>query len=127
MEDKKENLVNSTRENTEDLNEVKMEIEKLENRIPGLNKAVCDGDTSREEPCDDLCGGAGCGKCGDVSCSNGALTKSMDALADAKEAEKLLKEKDLLAQEAKNRVYSIKQNVEESTELAQVAYDSASD
>jgi len=92
-----------------------------------LNKAVCDGETSIEKPCDDLCGGAGCGKCGDVSCSNGALTKSMDALADAKEAEKLLKEKDLLAQEAKNRVYSIKQNVEESTELAQVAFDTASE
>jgi len=127
MNDRQAGITNSTATNTQDLNEVTGEIERLEERIPGLNKAVCDGETTRDKPCDDLCGGAGCGKCGDVSCGNGALTKSMDALADAKEAEKLLKEKDLKAEEALNRIYAVKQKVEESTELAQVAFDMSSE
>ena len=62
----KENIEASAADNTRDLETVAEEIARLEDRIPELNKAVCDGETSREEPCDDLCGGAGCGKCGDV-------------------------------------------------------------
>ena len=81
------------------------EIRRLEDRIPELNKAVCDGETSRDDPCDDLCGGAGCGKCGDVSCGEGALTKSQDALKDAKDAEQLLKKKDLEAEASQSIKY----------------------
>merc|ERR1711923_623231 len=95
----KDNIDQSQATNTQDLNEVTAEISRLEDRIPQLNKAVCDGETSREEPCDDLCGGAGCGKCGDVSCGEGALTKSQDALNDAKDAEKILAEKNPKAEE----------------------------
>ena len=101
-----------------DLNTVTEEITRLEDMIPGLNKAVCDGETSREDPCDDLCGGAGCGKCGDVSCGEGALTKSQDALKDAEDAEKLLKEKDLEAEEALNKINSVHNNVQRAAQLA---------
>ena len=94
------------------------EITRLEDMIPGLNKAVCDGETSREEPCDDLCGGAGCGKCGDVSCGEGALTKSQDALKDAEDAERLLKEKDLEAEEALNKINSVHNSVQRAAQLA---------
>merc|ERR1719150_2346400 len=95
--------------------------------IPGLNKAVCDGETSREEPCDDLCGGAGCGKCGDVSCGGGALTKSQDALKDAQDAEDLLKQKDLEAEEALNKINTVHNSVQRAAQLADEAKRAAED
>lgn len=110
-----------------DLTAVTDEISRLEDRIPDLNKAVCDGETSRDEPCDALCGGAGCGKCGDVSCGEGALTKSQDALKDARDAEQLLKQKDLEAEEALNKINSVHNSVQKAAELAQQAFDSAND
>jgi chromosome segregation ATPase len=55
------------------------------------------------------------------------LTKSQDAVKDAKEAEMLLKEKDLVAEEALNKISSVHGNVEKSSELAQMAYDMAYD
>lgn len=127
IKDMKKSIDASQANNTNDLNEVTNEISRLEDRIPELNKAVCDGETSRDNPCDDLCGGAGCGKCGDVSCGEGALTKSQDALKDAKDAEMLLKEKDLVAEEALNKINSVHGNVQKSADLAQLAFDMASD
>merc|ERR1719347_272671 len=126
-ENLQQGIANTTNTNTADLEEVNNEIRRLEERIPRLNKDVCDGVTTVEDPCDDLCGGAGCGKCGDVSCGEGALTKSQDAVKDAKEAEMLLKEKDLVAEEALNKISSVYGKVEKSSELAQEAYDMAYD
>merc|ERR1719410_3118969 len=114
-------------QNTRDLNTVTEEITRLEDKIPGLNKAVCDGDTTREDPCDDLCGGTGCGKCGDVSCGEGALTKSQDALKDAEDAERLLKEKDLEAEEALNKINSVHNSVQRAAQLADDAKLAAED
>merc|ERR1712198_172355 len=108
-------------------NAVTDEILRLEDRIPELNKAVCDGETSRDDPCDDLCGGAGCGKCGDVSCGEGALTKSQDALKDAKDAEELLKNKYLEAEEALNKINSVHNSVTKAADQAQTAFDMAND
>jgi len=127
IKDMKEKINADQASNTEDLNEVTNQIAKLEDGIPKLNKAVCDGVTSRDNPCDDLCGGAGCGKCGDVSCGEGALTKSQDALKDAKDAEMLLKEKDLVAEEALNQINSVHAHVQKSSDLAQQAFDMAKD
>merc|ERR1712073_297206 len=118
IKEMKDNIDQSQATNTRDLNEVTAEISRLEDRIPQLNKAVCDGETSRENPCDDLCGGAGCGKCGDVSCGEGALTKSQDALNDAKDAEMELKKKDLVAEEALNKIRFVHNNVQNSADLA---------
>lgn len=120
-------IADTTFTNTADLVEVNNEIRRLEERIPELNKAVCDGETTVEDPCDDLCGGAGCGKCGDVSCGEGALTKAQDAVTDAKEAEKILREKDLLAEEALNNINSVHNSVLSSADLAQIAYDRSSE
>ena len=50
---------------------------------------MCD---ERGDPCDDLCGGAGCGKCGGLSCDDGAVTKADKALDYAQRAETALKE-----------------------------------
>ena len=88
---------------------------------------MCDGETSREEPCDDLCGGAGCGKCGDVSCGEGALTKSQDALKDAQDAEDLLKQKDLEAEEARNKINPVHNSVQRAAQLADEAKRAAED
>ena len=127
IKEMKENIDQSQADNTRDLTAVTDEISRLEDRIPQLNKAVCDGETSRDQPCDDLCGGAGCGKCGDVSCQEGALTKSQDALKDAKDAEALLKKKDLEAEEALNKINSVHNSVQQAAELAQQAFDKAND
>ncbi len=51
---------------------------------------MCDGNG---EPCDYLCGGAGCGHCGGSSCDDGAVTKAENALDFAKEADEKLKKK----------------------------------
>jgi len=120
-------IADTTDTNTADLVEVNNEISRLEERIPELNKAVCDGETTVDDPCDDLCGGAGCGKCGDVSCGEGALTKAQDAVTDAKEAEKILREKDLMAEEALNSINSVHNSVLSSADLAQIAYDRSSE
>ena len=48
---------------------------------------ICDG---AGDPCDSVCGGAGCGKCGGVSCGEGAVTKSMRAIELANDSETLL-------------------------------------
>lgn len=118
-------VADNAESNTANLDQVTNEIRRLEERIPDLNKAVCDGDTSVEDPCDDLCGGAGCGKCGDVSCGEGALTKAQDAVTTAKEAEKILQEKDLMAEEALNSINSVHNKVGQSLQLAEYAYSRA--
>ena len=120
-------IADNTNTNIADLADVTREIRRLEEKIPELNKAVCDGDTTVEEPCHDLCGGAGCGKCGDVSCNKGALTMAQDAVTDAKEAEKILKEKDTKAEEALSEINSVYGKVRESADLAQQAYDRSSE
>lgn len=71
-------------EDQETLREVAQKIKDLENEIPNLNKKVCDGTTSVDQPCDELCGGAGCDKCGGLSCLNGALSKAEEAVKAAK-------------------------------------------
>ena len=45
------------------------------------------------DPCDALCGGGGCGRCGGESC-DGAVTKANTALKLAQQAEELLTSKE---------------------------------
>ncbi len=52
---------------------------------------MCD---KRGDPCDSLCGGAGCGKCGGLSCDEGAVTKANNALDLAKRADAVLMKKE---------------------------------
>ena len=63
---------------------------------------VCDGTTTVDQPCDELCGGAGCDKCGGLSCLNGALSKAKEAVKAANNADALLIEKDGQAEDGKN-------------------------
>lgn len=91
-----------------------------------LLKAVCDGDTDRDTPCDELCGGAGCGKCGGLSCLQGALQKAKEAHQHAEGAEKIFAEKDLEAESVLNEVSSAYADVERAERTAQLAFDRAS-
>lgn len=52
---------------------------------------MCDG---AGDPCDALCGGGGCGRCGGVSCDDGAVTKADNALDLARKASDLLEAKE---------------------------------
>lgn len=57
---------------------------------------VCD---KMGDPCDSVCGGAGCNHCGGLSCENGALTKSSKAFGFATDAENKIKEKEGIAED----------------------------
>lgn len=57
---------------------------------------MCDG---LGDPCDSRCGGAGCGKCGGLSCEEGAVTKANNALELSKRADELLSDKKEQAEE----------------------------
>lgn len=64
----------------------------LENDIPGLNLGMC-GDNVTE--CSNVCGGAGCGFCGGISCDAGAVSKANQALDVAKkQADKIKTHRD---------------------------------
>jgi len=51
-------------QNEVSLRELNITLVGINNKIVDLNDIVCDG---RGDPCDPVCGGAGCGKCGEVS------------------------------------------------------------
>jgi coxsackievirus/adenovirus receptor len=130
-----ERLINDVRDriaerqvnNTNALADITGQIGVLENRVPDLNQAVCDGETSRDRPCDNLCGGAGCGKCGGLSCQEGALTRAQEALQNAKAAEKIFAKKDLDAEGMLNKVSSVHTDVTRAAEEAQAAFDLAAE
>ena len=46
------------------------------------------------DPCDSLCGGGGCNKCGGFGCENGAVTKANKALELANEAKAKLAQRE---------------------------------
>lgn len=70
-------------------------LEDIERTFPELNTLVCD---KAGDPCDSHCGGAGCGKCGGISCE-GAVTNAEQALKFAQDAHTDLKSKDGKAEE----------------------------
>lgn len=76
------------------LDQYLLDLQNLTAKIPDLNEQVCD---RRGDPCDNLCGGAGCGQCGGLSCEKGALTRAGKALDYVKDAEKSIKEKEDVA------------------------------
>ena len=100
-------FTNTQEEIQQTLTDVVQSISNLEAKIPDLNHQVCDGQTSVDEPCDALCGGAGCGKCGGISCLDGALSKAGEAVKSAELADKLLREKDAEAQQVLNQISQV--------------------
>jgi len=126
-------LIDSTRDritsnqanNKNALQDILTKIEALEDKVPQLNADVCDGETSRDKPCDELCGGAGCGRCGGLSCQNGALTKADEAVQSAKQAESILADKDLEAEGVLREVTQLHNEAKDAEAEARVALDMA--
>lgn len=114
-------------DNQQKLDEVLAQIDNLEGKIPDLNKKVCDGTTSVAEPCDELCGGAGCNQCGGISCLKGALSKAEDSVKSATAADDMLLEKDRKAAQVLREITKAQQKAETAAEEAQKAYDLASE
>ena len=113
------------RQNEEALEEINNQIKKLDNKIPDLNRQVCDGATSRDEPCDSLCGGAGCGKCGGLSCLDGALSKASEAVIQAENTREVLSNKHETAERVLYEVRQARQISEGAANQAQAAYNMA--
>lgn len=96
--------------NDKQIDELQSELDKLTSGIPELNEQVCG---KSGDPCDSLCGGAGCNKCGGISCEKGALTRAETALNYAKDTEKIIKEKE---QQADDLIRSVAHSKTEATD-----------
>lgn len=82
-------------------------------------------DTPPEDSCDILCGGAGCGSCGGLSCENGAARKAEQALGYAQDADKQIREKDAKAEELHQGVSVAHQETEQAQRLVKEALEKA--
>jgi laminin, beta 1 len=109
-------LSESQQKNAADLNQLGTRLEAMEGQLPDLNNEVCDG---RGNPCDSLCGGGGCGKCGALSCDEGAVTKAENALSLAKEAEGILRNRQSEAEEMMRGVRQAELEADQARQLAQ--------
>lgn len=98
-----ENTINETannfkqqlQNNDKKLNDLNQKLDTLKQSLPDLNELICDG---RGDPCDSICGGAGCGTCGvSISCENGAKQQAETALSLANSTEAALRNKEALA------------------------------
>ncbi|XP_040566371.1 laminin subunit beta-1 isoform X1 [Lepeophtheirus salmonis] len=114
-------------QNQETLQNIIQQISNLENKIPDLNKQICDGETSKEKECDNLCGGAGCNQCGGLSCLNGAVTMAGTAVKSAEDADAILIEKDREAEQVLRDATKADLNTQRAANAAQVAYDRANE
>lgn len=117
-------------ENELSLKEYNDQLNALSAKIPELNDQMCD---RRGEPCDSLCGGAGCGSCGGVSCDKGAYSKADRALENVKAAEKNIKEKEEVAEnlvralsQAKTNASDTYRKAQETLDLIQESFDNSS-
>ncbi|XP_046984371.1 laminin subunit beta-1 isoform X1 [Schistocerca americana] len=109
-------------ENTEALADLETKLLELEEQIPDINNQVCG---KRGDPCDKLCGGAGCGSCGGLSCEQGAVTMAERALKFAEDARKTVEDKEAEADDLLRGVSQARQETVNANTLAQEAYDKA--
>lgn len=85
-------FVESRDKNKKSLGELEQKLQELNSIVPDLNEEMCG---ERVTECSSLCGGAGCGICGGLSCDAGAVTKVNQALDLArKQATKIEKHKE---------------------------------
>lgn len=104
------------------IRELNITVTGISRSIVDLNQIVCDG---RGDPCDHACGGAGCGKCGGISCGRGSVSLSTNALDFSRRAELLLQEKQSQTGEALSQIESAKDLCDMAMSDAQMAYDRA--
>lgn len=92
----RDDFIQSNAKNREEITQYSIALNALNEKIPDLNEQICD---KRGDPCDSVCGGAGCSSCGGISCDKGALTKADKALEYVKKSEATIKEKQEIAEE----------------------------
>ncbi|XP_076350667.1 laminin subunit beta-1-like isoform X2 [Tachypleus tridentatus] len=114
----------SYEENEVTMNDIGDQLKRLEGGITDINNMVCDG-SGTVYKCDSLCGGAGCDKCGGISCGEGAVTKAHNALDLAKEAEKILNQKEDASKDLLEKVKDAKENADRVLEEAKLAFAQA--
>lgn len=109
-----------TQENLNIFTDMEKVLQKYNEVFPNVNNKICDGFGN---PCDNLCGGAGCGKCGGVSCEQGALKKSENALGLVEKVANTLKDKELKVDETLRATSQLTRDIKEAKDKAQEAYD----
>lgn len=100
------NFNNTRNENDKKLDDLQQQLSNLESQFPTINEKMC----GQESDTCDICGGAGCGKCGGISCDQGAITKAEQALDFANKTEHRIKEHELTAEEIYRSVSQVKQD-----------------
>ncbi|XP_055377658.1 laminin subunit beta-1 isoform X2 [Condylostylus longicornis] len=108
--------------NNDAIDEYQVQLVGLNEAIPDLNSNVCD---KRGNPCDSVCGGAGCNQCGGISCENGALTRADKALKIAKDVEQNIMKKKEDAEIIIRSLAQAKQNASEAYIKASEAFEEA--
>ena len=83
---------------------------------------MCDG---TGDPCDSLCGGGGCGKCGALSCDEGAVNKAENALNLAQEARGVLRTRQSETEELLRGVRQCEEEAGQSLEQTGEAWKAA--
>ncbi|XP_041349801.1 laminin subunit beta-1-like isoform X2 [Gigantopelta aegis] len=125
-----ENLINQRKDefnrklqqNEESLDNMDGKIMDLSGRLSSLNHMVCG---QPGDPCDDVCGGGGCNRCGGPSCGDGAVTKADNALHLSKQASELLTKKEEKATNLLTEIQKAKRDAEGAKTDAKMAYDQA--
>ncbi|XP_063823470.1 laminin subunit beta-1-like [Ostrinia nubilalis] len=100
------NFNNTQNENDKKLDDIQSQLSDLESHLPKLNEKMC----GQESDSCDICGGAGCRKCGGISCDQGAVTKAEQALDFANKTEHRIKEHELTAEDLFRSVSQVKQD-----------------
>ncbi|KAI1305823.1 Laminin subunit beta-1 [Halotydeus destructor] len=113
------------RGNEQGLEGLDARIRQLENNVPDINNYVCDGRGSIDQPCDALCGGAGCSKCGGISCDQGATHFASEALNLGNESRDKLSDLQDKARKELNGILGAKSRSDEALEKAILAYERA--
>ncbi|XP_073827458.1 laminin subunit beta-1 [Musca autumnalis] len=108
--------------NEELIDQYREELSSLTAMIPELNNDVCD---RMGDPCDNICGGAGCGSCGGLSCERGALTRTEKALKVAKDTEQEIKQKKDQADQTIRSLFQAKVNASEAYQKSKSAHEDA--
>ncbi|XP_022231765.2 laminin subunit beta-1 [Drosophila obscura] len=107
--------------NDKTIDDYRTELSSLTSQIPELNNQVCG---KPGDPCDNLCGGAGCGKCGGfLSCEHGARAHSDEALKVAKDAELAITTKKDQADQTIRALTQAKLNASEAYQKAKAGFE----
>lgn len=112
---------NTQKDNDKNLSELQDALNELESEIPELNDKMC-GQAS--DSCE-LCGGAGCGTCGGLSCERGALTKADQALDFANKTEIKIRDHESMADDLLRGISLAEQDMTAAREASKKTHDLA--